>query len=206
MHGTLFRALAVAGLAAPIAFATPVLADPSDGEGCVGLQGRPAAYVCVISVDPGAVPTVTPTGSATVFDESVCYVVGCREVTVTVPTFGVDMPDEPLLVLYYDGETYSIGLTGMPSPPSTDGYVTTVATTIASLADTALGLVPPTDGYVAAVTSFADSAREDVDDIDVVRWADCTVESETDDRVDLVGSSWFSGYDARSCTDAFLLP
>jgi hypothetical protein len=182
---------ALAGVAAPLLLASPASADPEDGEGCAGLQSNPAAYVCVVALNPTAVPGVEQTGSATVFDDNVCYVAGCRRVTVTVPTVGVEMPAAPLLVVYYDGENHSVGLTSAPTPPPTGGYVATAAELAGLAARLAVGI----GGGVV----------DELSGIDVVHWADCTVESETDDRVDLNSSSWYSGYTAMSCTERYLV-
>ncbi len=188
MPRTLLRTLAaVTGLAAPLAVATPASAA---GEGCVGLQSNPLAFVCVVSLDPAALPDAGTSGSATVFDDTVCYLAGCRDVTVTVPTVGVTWPTDPVLVVSHNGTTYSVGLTGVPSVPPVPP-------------------VPNLTPYTSPALGLAEDVTEDVVEryrnIDTTLWADCTVESATDDRVDLSGSSWFSGYTPQECTSRWLL-
>ena len=194
MHKTFLRALAaLAGAAMPLALATPALAGPEDGEGCAGLQSNPNAYVCVISVDPTNVPTVGPTGtSTTVFSDNVCYVVGCRQVTVAVPDLGTEYPDGALLVVYYNGQNYSVGVVG--GLPPTAPYVSAVG----AAASTALGIA----------LDVADILLEQYGEIagwNEMRWLDCVVESETNDKVNISSSYSFSGYDYQMCTDYYFV-
>lgn len=181
---------ALAGVAAPLLLASPASAGPEDGQGCAGLQSNPNAYVCLIALDPAAVPGVQQTGTTTLFDDNVCYLVGCRRVTVTVPTVGVDVPDSPVLVVYYNGTYHSVGLTSLPGVPPTGGYVATAT----QLATTGIALTVAVVDYVV----------DEVTGYEVGRWADCTLESETDDRVDIDQSSWYSGYTVFSCTTKYL--
>lgn len=192
MHKTLLRTLAaLAGVAMPLALAAPAAASPEDGEGCAGLQSNPNAYVCVISADPTAVPTVGLTGtSTTVFSDTVCYVAGCKDVTVSVPDFAVDHPDGALLVVYYNGQTYSVGVVGLGGLPPTGPYLELVADALGL----AVGVAVEVVGNATELVSW-----------DSTLWLDCVVESETDDRVDISSSSRFSGYTLASCTNSFFI-
>lgn len=192
MHKTLLRTLAaLAGVAMPFALAAPAAASPEDGEGCAGLQSNPNAYICVISADPTAVPTVGPTGtSTTVYSENVCYVAGCQDVTVSVPDVAVTDPDNALLVVYYNGQTYSVGVVdvgGLPPHPPLFELVSDVL---------ALGIDVALDAVDTALEALS---------WDGVRWLDCVVESETDDQVDIASTSSFSGYSLVRCTNSFFI-
>lgn len=198
MRRPLLRAIAaVAGLAAPLLLASPASAGPDDGQGCVGIQGRPLAYVCVVTLDPTAVPSVEQTGTTTLFDENVCYFVGCRRVTVTAPTYGLDLPESPVLVIYYNGQYHSVSVASLPGAPSTDGYVAAVTGAVAT------GGALAWDAVEIAI-EVAVAAGELVT-VDVWYWLDCTVESHTDDAVDLNDGSGYSGYDLWTCTQLYLV-
>lgn len=175
--------------------ASPASADPEDGEGCVGLQSRPAAYVCLIALDPAAVPAVEQTGTTTLFDDNVCYLAGCRRVTVTAPTLGLAMPSSPVLVVYYNGTYHSVSLAGAPSAPPTDGY-----------ADTALRLAIPVAGGLLFLGDalLGDAVLHDAG-VHLDNWFDCTVESETNDEYDPIPEDTYSGFTAMSCTTSYIL-
>lgn len=191
MRRPLLRTLAaLAGVAAPLLLGSPASADPEDGQGCIGLQNTPSAYVCLIALDPTAIPGVQQTGTTTLFDDNVCYLAGCRHVTVTAPTLGLVMPTSPVLVVYYNGTYTSVGLASMPTPPPTGGYVATV-TNLVNVGS-------------RVVFNVVDNLTDDVEGIDVGHWFDCTVESETNDQIDPSPSSSYSGYSVESCTMLYL--
>lgn len=121
-------ALAAAGLSV----ATPAHAGPEDGQGCVGTPTMPVAYVCVISVNPGAaVPNVTTT-PLPVTVPPVCYFVGCTSATtVNVPVPNVTPGGGgSVIVLWHNGTYYPIGV-------SVDGVVTMIVDTVNTLVDSA---------------------------------------------------------------------
>lgn len=114
----------LATLAATATFAavlaTPAVASPEDGEGCVGTPTIPATYVCIITVDAGGVlPTVTTT-PMTVTVPPVCYLAGCTAPTpVNVPIPSVSEGSGAVLVLWHQGKYY-------PFAVSSGGVVSTL--------------------------------------------------------------------------------
>lgn len=99
---------ALAFTAAGLATAAPAAADP--GEGCVGLPELPAAFVCVVELNPGAlVPSVTTT-PVPVRVPPVCYLAGCTApTTVNVPVPNATPGSGNVAVLFYNGTYYPIG-------------------------------------------------------------------------------------------------
>lgn len=152
-----------AALVLPVAVATPAAASPEDGQGCAGTPTLPDTYVCVISVNPGGLPTVTTT-PMTVVVPPVCYLAGCTAPTpVDVPIPRASEGSGAVLVLWYKGVYY-------PFAVSSDGVVRTVVETVdtgAELAgyyagvlvtlyeDTYAGAQALADEYVAAVIDLA---------------------------------------------------
>ncbi len=174
-----FLRLAAAAAAVVLPFATTgAWADPEDGKGCAGLSAVPAAYVCIVSYDPGTAPSVAPTGTETVlFESDVCYVVDCEHVRIAIPDYAVTGPTPPTIVVWYEGQEYTVG--SVPTPPS----------------------VAP---YVALLMNAIEHPPVTVPNLSGTRpWLDCTVESETDDRVDLYGGDNYYGYNAYSCYREF---
>lgn len=104
-------AVGVAMTAGTIAVAGPAAASPEDGQGCVGTPAVPASYVCVISVTPGnALPTTT-TSYVPVNVPPVCYFLDCTDAsTVNVPIPGATLNNGAVVVLWYQGVSYPIGL------------------------------------------------------------------------------------------------
>lgn len=120
---------------------SPAVADPDDGEGCVGVPTIQAAYVCVISATPeNALPSLT-TSSIPVPVPPVCYFLDCTEpTTVQVPVPGASQGSGTVIVLWHNGVYYPIALTS-------GGVVTTLLDTV----DLAVGVA---ETYAAAVVSL----------------------------------------------------
>jgi hypothetical protein len=146
------RALAttVAGLAlttGAVVAAAPASAAPV-GPGCVGLPSVPAAYVCVVSIDPAnAVPNVTTTNFP-VQVPAVCYYVDCTDpTTVNVPVPGYSDKTGYVAVITYNGQTYSIG-----------AGVGSTLTTVTDLVTFALGAVNDTVNGLPSTQELYDTA------------------------------------------------
>jgi len=139
------RTLASAGLGLAIAAGSLATAAPAQavGEGCYGFPSIPDAYVCVVQVTPAnAVPDVN-TGTTYVGTiPSFCYGAGCTgDTPVYVPIASVNPEDAPILVVFYKGQTYTIGTAGVGGGlPGTDALDPWVEYGL-SWVDFALGLV-----------------------------------------------------------------
>jgi hypothetical protein len=138
------RALAATAAGLAVAAGSIAVAGPAAAAdpGCVGLPSVPAAYVCVVELNPtNALPVVgTPTIPVTV--PAVCYYLSCTDpkvVNVPVPTISEN--GGYVAVIAYKGQVYYIG-TG------TGPVLTMVTDTVNLVVDTVnntLNGLPSTD-------------------------------------------------------------
>ena len=113
----ILRTLATAAAGLAITAGSVVTAAPAHatGEGCYGFPSQPDAYVCVVTFAPGnAVPGASVGSTYVTTVPSFCYGSGCTgDQHVTIPIAGVGFGSEPVLVLMYKGQPYTVGTGGL---------------------------------------------------------------------------------------------